>query len=379
MIICRLRKLIVLWVMGLLLYPAWGFGEQPLNVRHGLTGHAFQFPRDLYAHNDYHIEWWYVNGNLEGEDGHQYGYHSVFFRVSLKSLKALQPSNPSVTQWDNDHLYFANMALSDFHNNAFYFYERLNRRGPGLAGAREDRLEVWNENWKLAKQGTGFRLQALEQETGFDLNLIPRKKPVVHGNGADRSKWTISEDAPNYFSYTRLKTTGSVWVQGREIKVSGFSWMDRVFGKKLLVPEQKGWDRFMVRLDNGAELLLFFIRNRDGKVDPRSGGTWVDAHNKSTHLALEQIQFKSTGTWTSKKSRATYPSGWRLQLPGKKIDLEIIPEMPDQELHLMRSLSNAHWAGGVDVRGTYEGKPVEGKGHVELVGYGGDLAQVLPQ
>ena len=374
-----LRRLTVLWVAGFMLCPGWGFGEELSNVRHALTGYEFQFPRDLYSHDDHHIEWWYLNGDLKDEDGNAYGYHCVFSRVSLKGLKALKPSAQPTSQWDNDHLYFAHMALSDFHDDAFYFYERLNRRGLGLAGAREDRLEVWNENWKLTRQGAGFHLKALERETGFDLKLVPVKKPVVHGNGTDKPKWEVPEDAPNYFSYTRLKTEGTVMVHGRSIRVSGFSWMDRVFGKKLLAPKQAGWDRFMLRLDNGVDLLLFFMRNRDGKIDPRSGGTLVDAHHKSAHLGLEQIQVKPIGDWTSEQSQVTYPSGWEVKLPGKNIHLEIIPVMRDQELYLLRSLSNSHWAGGVSVQGTYGGHPVAGNGHVELVGYGRDLSQLIPE
>ncbi len=375
----RLRILVLFFALGWSLPPGQAFADSQQQIRHALTGYQFQFPRDLYAHNDYRIEWWYLTGELEGDDGNQYGYHTVFIRVSLQSLKALQARKPSGSQWENDHLYFANCAVSDFKNKSFHFFERLNRQGPGLAGAREDRLEVWNENWKLIEGEKGFHVEVMEQKTGFDLKLVPQKNPVIHGNGADKPKWEIPQNAPNYFSYTRLKTTGTISVGGRKVKVSGTSWMDRVFGKQLLVPKQKGWDRFLLHLDNGSDLLLFFIRNQDGRFDPRSGGTLIDSRHQSRHIAFEQVQMKALGDWTSETSNITYPSGWRIKLPDENIDIEITPTMQNQELHLLRSLSNAHWAGGVEVQGRYGDKSVKGRGHVELVGYGSGLEQVFPE
>ena len=53
--------------------------------------------------------------------------------------------------------------------------------------------------------------------------------------------------------------------------------------------------------------------------------------------------------------------------------------MANQELHNLRSISTSYWEGSVKVSGTVKGKPVKGKGYVELVGYTQPLKQDLPE
>ena len=53
--------------------------------------------------------------------------------------------------------------------------------------------------------------------------------------------------------------------------------------------------------------------------------------------------------------------------------------MANQELHNLRSISTSYWEGSVNVSGTVNGKPVHGKGYVELVGYTKPLKQDLPE
>jgi predicted secreted hydrolase len=50
----------------------------------------------------------------------------------------------------------------------------------------------------------------------------------------------------------------------------------------------------------------------------------------------------------------------------------------DQELYDLRSISASYWEGSVSVEGTVRGELIKGKGYVELVGYGKDLIQDLP-
>jgi predicted secreted hydrolase len=53
--------------------------------------------------------------------------------------------------------------------------------------------------------------------------------------------------------------------------------------------------------------------------------------------------------------------------------------MANQELYNLRSISTSYWEGSVNVSGTVKGKPVTGKGYVELVGYTQPLKQELPE
>ena len=61
-----------------------------------------------------------------------------------------------------------------------------------------------------------------------------------------------------------------------------------------------------------------------------------------------------------------YPSRWRLAVPGAGLDLAITPWLADQEL----IVGTRYWEGAVRVEGTAAGRPIGGRGYVELVGYG---------
>ncbi|MBN4078081.1 hypothetical protein JYT29_01995 [Nitrospina gracilis] len=60
------------------------------------------------------------------------------------------------------------------------------------------------------------------------------------------------------------------------------------------------------------------------------------------------------------------------------IHLLVTPDFPDQELYNLRLISGSYWEGSVSIKGTMKGKPVTGKGCVELVGYEKPLKQDLP-
>ena len=89
---------------------------------------SYEFPRDHFDHPDYKTEWWYYTGNLKAADGHRFGFELTFFRQA-------QSARTSNRDWDVRDIYLAHLALSDIDGGRFYHTERLNRAGPGLAGA----------------------------------------------------------------------------------------------------------------------------------------------------------------------------------------------------------------------------------------------------
>ena len=91
--------------------------------------------------------------------------------------------------------------------------------------------------------------------------------------------------------------------------MTGTSWMDHEFGTSFLEPDQQGWDWFSLQLDDGAELMLYQMRRRDGRADPHSSGTLVD--RRQARLArLRAADF------TLAPSRALDVARQRRALPG---------------------------------------------------------------
>jgi len=349
--------------------------ETETSFRPALPGYDYRFPRDFYSHDDFRIEWWYYTGHMEDAAGRSFGYQLTFFRVALDGKGKVK----NASQWKIDHIYFAHMTLSDIENEKFYFFERINRAGLGQAGAESDQLKVWNEDWSLTEGKNSHHLKAREGEAAFDLKLTPSKPLVIHGRDGVSQKGEALGNASHYFTFPRMQTEGQVTLKGKNYQVKGLSWMDHEFSSNQLNEEQIGWDWFSVQLDNGTELMLYQIRKKNGTIEKNSSGTWVDADGIGTHLVLSEYSIQSEGQWVSEQSGTTYPAEWTLEVPKYGVRLKVTPEMANQELHNLRSISTSYWEGSVKVSGTVKGQPVTGKGYVELVGYTQPLKQELPQ
>ncbi|MBI2821714.1 MAG: carotenoid 1,2-hydratase, partial [Acidobacteria bacterium] len=249
-----------------------------LDYRRALAGYIFEFPRDHGAHPDFKLEWWYYTGHLESETGRRFGYELVFFRSGTDRDYA----NPS--RWKIRNLYMAHFAVTDIASRRFRYFEKLNRSGPGIAGAETASLRVWNENWSARLQDGAMRLRAAAGGVELALELRPQKPPVIHGRDGISRKGAGPGQASHYYSLTRLKSQGTVTVDGRVFQVMGQSWMDHEFGTNQLAPEQVGWDWFSLQLESGEELMLYRLRHRDGSIDPHSSGTMVLSTGKTVHL-----------------------------------------------------------------------------------------------
>ena len=349
---------------------------EPSVFSQALPGYVYQFPEDFYSHDDFRIEWWYYTGNLE-EVGtsRPFGYQLTFFRVALDT----RDRNPNPSKWKVGHIYFAHMTLTDIEGEKFHYFERINRKGIGNAGADSKRLMVWNEDWSLEGKDEKHLLEAVESGTGIKLQLVPVKELVVHGQNGISKKGSEAGNASHYFSYTRIKTSGTVFVDGKAYKVLGTSWMDHEYSSNQLNDELAGWDWFSLKLDDQTELMLYQLRRKAGGVDSFSSGTLVSADGVPRHLKRDEFIVRPLTQWKSKQSGITYPSGWKLEVPSFGIKLSLSPDLNDQELYDLRSISASYWEGSVSIEGTIGGDLVKGKGYVELVGYGKALMQDLPE
>lgn len=192
---------------------------------------------------------------------------------------------------------------------------------------------------------------------------------MLHGERGYSRKGADPGNASIYSSWTRLAAHGRVRVGGRERKVSGEAWYDHEWGTSQLGQGVVGWDWFSLRLADGRELMLYRLRRADGSAEPFSAGTLVEADGSSRALALADFSIEPLGTWRSPRSGGAYPAGWRLGVPGAKLELELRPLLADCELDTSSSTGVVYWEGPVRAAGT-----VAGEGYVELTGYAGDLA-----
>jgi predicted secreted hydrolase len=333
-----------------------------------VPGRQISLPADHYAHPDFKVEWWYYTGHLTTESGRRYGYQVTFFRYGLRDRQNDTKKPPLFTD-----LYMAHFALSDLHEKKFSFRERMNRGYDDRAGAATDRYVVWNEDWKVQGDEKQHSIQVNDRGTRLALQLTPLKPAALHGDNGFSRKGEGEGKASYYYSLPRMKTEGELTIGGLTEKVAGLSWMDHEFGSSQMREDQVGWDWFSIQLDSQSELMIYHMRREDGSPDPYSSGTWIYEDGTTKHLALEDFQIEVLDRWKSPNSGATYPMKWKVTIPSKQLELNIVPEFPDQELITNRSTRVTYWEGAVQINGTAGKQPVVGRGYVEMTGYAARL------
>lgn len=341
------------------------------DFRRAIGVQDFEFPEDHGPHFEYQTEWWYYTGNLISEEGRRFGFQFTVFRRGLAPGAPPQGDSLSTNQ-----VYFAHLALTDAANQRHYFDERFSRGSDGLAGARSEPFAAWVEDWRVDAVERGAEhvlVSAATEEVEVDLNLQAIKPIVKHGNEGLSAKSAEIGNASYYLSYTRMRTTGTLRIGEQSFSVSGLSWFDHEWSTSVLGESAVGWDWFGLQLDDGRELMLYFIRLSDGTIDPVSGGTYVDADGHTVSLKASEIQLQTLKSWTSEESGVQYPSGWTINLPSLGIELTVEPFIENQELRV----SFTYWEGAVRVSGVQDGKILTGSGYVELTGYSESMEGVL--
>ena len=341
--------------------------------RSAAPGYVFRFPEDHASHPDYRIEWWYYTGNVESRDGRRFGYQVTFFRVGVDPA----PANPS--RWAVRDVFMTHVAVSDPAKGRYRYAERLSRGGPGLAGAKADRYEVWNEDWTAGLDNQGrHRLRTTGGPAAVDLVLDPGEPPVINGENGISRKGAQPGNASHYYSLMRMPTRGTLIIDGERIDVAGTSWMDHEFGTSFLEPGQQGWDWLSLQLDDGSEMMLYQMRRDDGSRDPHSSATLVRPDGRAIHLASADFTLVPAGEmYVSPASGARYPVGWRIAIPAHGLALTVSTPLANQELRTAASTGVTYWEGAIDVAGTARGRRVSGRGYLEMTGYAGSMGRVL--
>ena len=339
-----------------------------------LPGYHYEFPRDHFSHPEYATEWWYYTGNLRAKDGHRFGFELTFFRQGVSRT-------PSPSPWYVHDLYMAHLALSDVSGGRYYATERLNRAGPGIAGIDAASGVVWNGNWQTNISKDVHILRGTGENFSFQLSVAPQKQPVIHGTDGVSQKAEGAGHASHYISFTRMKSAGTIELNGTQYEVDGDTWMDHEFFSDSMNGNEVGWDWLSVQLDDNTELMLYRLRHRDGSVDPYSSGTYVDSQGKTLHLALHDFNMTQAGaTYKSQRTGAMYPIAWSVKIPGLKLQIEISTPLKNQEF--VSRFGPSYWEGAIDVTGRHQDKAVHGEGYLEMTGYSnvtGALFSTTPQ
>ena len=330
----------------------------------------WQFPQDFGPHPQYQTEWWYYTGNLSTPENRPFGFQLTFFRQALTPVPAL-PAEAS--PWRTPQLYSAHFTVSDIQADRFYQFERFSRGAVGLAGAQADPYGVWLQDWSATTEGDRVRLRGKAEGVAIDLRLTPTQ-PILQGNQGLSQKGPEPGNASYYYSQVQQATQGTVALDQQRFTVQGVTWMDHEYSTSSLSPGTVGWDWFSLQDREGSALMLYSLRRGDGSSEPQSAGTFVAATGQQQALHREEWRLEVLETWTSPSTGAQYPSHWRLQVPKLDLEMDIVPQMANQELE---TALTAYWEGAVRYQGTQGDRALQGQGYVELTGYATAMTRLL--
>jgi predicted secreted hydrolase len=337
-----------------------------------VTGPCNQtFPKDHGPHPGFRTEWWYYTGNLVAESGDRYGFQLTFFRSQISPTDAAQNWPRPSSSWRTQQIYAGHAAISDLNKKRHQHAELMGREALGIAGISQEgsQTTVFIKNWSATIGAESHHLKAHTVDFSIDLRLQSAKPPVLHGQAGYSRKGSTAERASCYYSLTRLISKGWMQIDGQTVEVEGLSWMDHEYSTASLEEGIVGWDWFSLQFSDQTELMLYLLREENGKINAASSGTFIDPSGKPQHLTREDFSVTPLRQWKSPRSEAVYPVAWRVNVAPLALQVTIEANLTDQEMVTSASTGVTYWEGSVSASGSVGKQPVKASGYVELTGY----------
>ena len=327
-------------------------------------GRTLIFPEDHYPHERFKIEWWYLTANLRGRDGRDYGVHWTLFRQAMNAA-------PNPGGWQSNQTWMAHTAVST--PLSFEFSQRFARGGIGQAGVvttEQNTFEAWMDDWLWQSDSSApfpAELTAGTENKRFKLRLNASDNWVLQGKNGFSRKSDLGQ-ASYYYSQPFIDITGTIWLGGESIEVTGQGWLDREWSSQPLADNQDGWDWVSLHLSDGSALMVYQLRHDSG--DHYISGSWVSVSGDVTVLEVGDVTMKplrdtrlsipSAVGSRSESSTKLIPLEWRVRVPKLGIDISVTANRPNSWL----ATAFPYWEGPVAVEGSHEGV-----GYLELTGY----------
>jgi predicted secreted hydrolase len=330
-----------------------GLGNNASGFAAVVPTRRFSFPADHGPHPDYRIEWWYLTANLKDSAGNAYGAQWTLFR------QAMQPG-PQQEGWANQQIWMGHAAVTraDTHN----YSETFARGGIGQAGVETDPFHAWIDSWEMrgldgisAMNIAPLEVKASGADFSYALTLNADKPLVLEGNGG-YSRKSAQGQASYYYSQPFFTAAGAVTIDGRSVNVTGLAWMDREWSSQPLAADQTGWDWFSLHLGAGEKLMLFRLRQTQGKHF--LSGNWIGADGQATELPSSAIEM--TPTVMTEVTDRKLPTSWRIVIPSRGLKIDTIPLNPRSWM----GTSFPYWEGPISFTGSHKGV-----GYLEMTGY----------
>jgi predicted secreted hydrolase len=322
-----------------------------------------QFPRDLGAHPEFAIEWWYLTGWLNTPSQQSgFGFQLTFFRSRVATTQAM------TSAFAAKQLIFAHAAVTDLKRQTMLYDQRIAREGFGIAQASQTDTDVKLRNWSLQRGATAYAATAIASGFDFQLQLSETQPLLLQGERGLSRKGPQAEQMSYYYSLPQLRASGTLRIGKQQHAVTGTAWLDHEWSDSLLHPQAVGWDWIGMNLFDGSALTAFRLRDKDGAT-LWAGGSLRRSGALVRDFGPQDVSFTAQRRWPSTLTRADYPVEWLVRTPDASYIVKALLE--NQELDSRASTGAVYWEGLSELFDS-TGKLV-GRGYLEMTGYASPL------
>jgi predicted secreted hydrolase len=317
-----------------------------------VPGKKLVFPEDHGPHPDFRIEWWYVTANLVDAAGSAYGAQWTLFR------QAMAPG-PQAEGWANQQIWMAHAAVTraDTHR----FSETFARGGVGQAGVETTPFRAWIDAWQMRGEAMNsdtmspLELNAAGADFAYALRLESDRALVLQGENGYSVK-SEQGQASYYYSQPYFKAAGRITIDDRPVEVTGQAWLDREWSSQPLASDQTGWDWLSLHFSGGEKLMLFRLRQTNGRHF--TSGKWFSPDGQGRTIASSDIVV--TPKILTHVAKHDLPTTWDIAIP----PLSMTISCAAINSGCWMATRFPYWEGPIRISGSHSGV-----GYLEMTGY----------
>ena len=168
---------------------------------------------------------------------------------------------------------------------------------------------------------TSRRSNSPRQSADFSYALrLDADRPLVLQGDDGFSRKSDRGQASYYYSQPFFKATGRITIDDKPVDVTGLAWMDREWSSQPLAADQTGWDWFSLHLTTGEKLMLYRLRQKDGRNN--LFGNLIAPDGRSVEIASADNSMTPTN-FTDIEGRKV-PTAWRVAIPAHGLKIETV-------------------------------------------------------
>ncbi|MGW3449628.1 lipocalin family protein [Streptomyces sp. NPDC001076] len=297
---------------------------------------------DLAANPDRVNQSWYVTAQVTA-GGHRYGFLAHYLSAG-DGKQGRSTSSVSITDEDTGWYTKSEIILP-----------------PGTGLSDKQGVDIHTDNITWTGDAKEQKLRAKVPEGTIDVTFRPRGN-ALYNMGTGYFPMFGDAKYSNYeYALPTMDTSGTLTLNGRSEKVRGQSWLDRQWGPLPdLASGNASWSWMNLSLSNGDQISVWNQKYGDKKND---FATVLKPDGTQT-VAEATLKPDDSTRWTSPTTGKSYPTRWKVTIPGEHAKLNVTVYAKDQEL----VTTGPRYEGSAAVTGTYGHRRVTGTTYIEVTG-----------